>query len=93
MTHSQGRNYPGQTNTDTTQRLEFADRNFKAAVTYLSKDLKEKVSISSAQIGNASGGTGNATKNQIPERKSTTHEMNTSLDRLLITSQRRRKKG
>lgn len=56
MTHSQERNYPRQTNTDTTQRLEFAARNFKATVTCLSEDLKEKMTMRSAQIGNASGG-------------------------------------
>lgn len=65
-----------------TQMLDLADKSFKMAIRNVSKDLKEKMAMRSAQIGNASRGTENALTNQILELKSTMHEMNASLDGL-----------
>ena len=45
--------------------VELADKTFKGAITYLSKDLKEKIIVRSAQMGNASREMGNAIKTQL----------------------------
>lgn len=71
---------------------EWADESFKAAMINMSKDLKEKIIVRSAEIGNVRREMENATKNQILEPRSTMHEMNTSFDGILLMRRRRQKK-
>lgn len=36
------------------ERLELADKDFKTSITFISKDIKEKMDIMSEQMGNLS---------------------------------------